>query len=266
MTTQDDVDSSFSFAFSAEALAGKVAIVTGAGSGIGAGTARCLAKAGAAVVAVDLDRDAGSRVADDIGGTFVAADVSELTQITEAMRQVSDRFGRVDILVNNAGITEFTDLLDITEQHWDAIHEVNSRGSFFFLQAVARDMAGHGGGSIVNISSIAARGYRVTSSAAYSSSKGSILAFTRTAALQLACHNVRVNAICPGVTLTPILDKWRAAGEAARPQWADMLAAIPLRRPNLPEHIGALAVYLATDGANTITGQTFTVDGGLLPS
>jgi len=252
--------------FSSEALAGKVAIVTGAGSGIGAGAARCMARAGASLVVVDVNGAAGQQIADQAGGVFIQADVSDLAQITEAVRQVADRFGQVDILVNNAGITEFTDVLDISEQHWDKIHAVNSRGLFFFLQAAGREMVARGGGSIVNISSISARGYSFTSSAAYSSSKGSVLALTRTAALQLARHNVRVNAICTGVTLTPILDQWRESTDAARQQWADMLAGIPLGRPNLPEHIGALAVFLATDGASTITGQSFTVDGGIMPS
>jgi NAD(P)-dependent dehydrogenase (short-subunit alcohol dehydrogenase family) len=168
--------------FSREALAGKVAIVTGAGSGIGAGAARCLALAGATLVAVDVNAAAGQQIADQAGGVFIRADVSHPGQITAAVRQVRDRFGQVDILVNNAGITEFADVLDISEEHWDKIHAVNSRGLFFFLQAAAREMLARGGGSIVNISSISARGYKLTSSAAYSSSKGSVLALTRTAA------------------------------------------------------------------------------------
>jgi NAD(P)-dependent dehydrogenase (short-subunit alcohol dehydrogenase family) len=252
--------------FSADALSGQVAVVTGAGSGIGAATARGFAAAGAKVVVLDLDPAAGEQVAGELGADFLAADVAEPAQTANAVAEVIRRYGRLDVLVNNAGITEFAAVLHISESHWDKIHAVNSRGLFFCLQAAARQMAARDGGSIVNISSISARGYRLTSSAAYSSSKGSVLALTRTAALQLAQHNVRVNAICPGVTLTSILDEWRDSGEAAQAQWGEMLAGIPLGRPNLPEHIAALAVFLATDGASTITGQTFTVDGGILPS
>jgi NAD(P)-dependent dehydrogenase (short-subunit alcohol dehydrogenase family) len=252
--------------FSTDALAGQVAMVTGGGSGIGAAAARGLAAAGAKVAVLDLDPATGGRVAGELDACFIAADVAEPGQTANAVAEVVRRYGRIDVLVNNAGITEFAALLDIGESHWDRIHAVNSRGLFFCLQAAAREMVARNGGSIVNVSSISARGYRLTSSAAYSSSKGSVLALTRTAALQLAEHNVRVNAICPGVTLTSILDEWRDSGEAAQSQWVEMLAGIPLGRPNLPEHIAALAVFLATDGASTITGQTFTVDGGILPS
>jgi NAD(P)-dependent dehydrogenase (short-subunit alcohol dehydrogenase family) len=243
-----------------------VVLVTGAGSGIGAGISRCFAAAGADVIVVDRDVDGGAQISAEIGGTFLPADIAKIEEVTATLAKIRDTSGRLDVLVNNAGITEFADVLQITEEHWDRIHAVNSRGLFFTLQAAARLMVEQAGGAIVNISSISARGYRLTSSAAYSSSKGSVLALTRTAALQLAERNVRVNAICPGVTLTPILDEWRGSGEAARQQWSDMLAGIPLGRPNLAEHIGALAVFLATAGASTITGQTFTVDGDIIPS
>lgn len=246
-------------------LDGKVAIVTGGGSGIGQGVARSMSAAGATVVVVDIDPPTGEAVAQEVGGLFIRADVSSTADTRRVVATTLEHHGALDVLVNNAGITEFRDVLKIDERHWDRIHAVNSRGLFFLLQAAAKEMVSKGG-SIINMSSISARGYSMTSSAAYSSSKGSVLSLTRTAALQLAKYNIRVNAICPGITLTPILDEWRQASLEARDQWQRMLDGIPLGRPNTTAHLGALAVFLASPGAETITGQSFTVDGGIMPS
>jgi NAD(P)-dependent dehydrogenase (short-subunit alcohol dehydrogenase family) len=248
----------------AELLA-KTAIVTGGAAGIGSAIARAMAEAGARVVIADVDDESGKRLANEIGAVYSHTDVSDTSQIASTVASTVQEFGSLDILVNNAGITRHVDLLDVTEDYWDRIHAVNSRGLFFFLQAAAAEMKKQGGGAIVNISSISALGYKLTSSVAYASSKGSVISITRTAAIQLAKYNIRVNAICPGVTLTSILDDWRASSQAAEATYQRMLGEIPLGRPILPEHIAALAVFLASPGAETLTAQTISVDGGLIP-
>jgi len=182
-----------------------------------------------------------------------------------------ERFGRLDVIVNNAGVTRRAYIMDLTEADWDRIHRVNAKGVFFCLQGAARRMIDQGGGRIINIASIAGRGYAGTSNAAYAASKGAVIALTRTAAQQLGRHNITVNAICPGVTRTPLLDqiftamqekegisKADAEARAARP--------IPLGRINEPEDIAAMAIFLASPGSRNITGQAYNVDGGLITS
>lgn len=245
----------------ADILNGRVAIVSGAGAGIGLAIARSFAGAGANVVVAEFDQETGEAAAKEVGGVLLRTDVSDPAQIAETVDAVLARFGRLDILVNNAGIARYLDLFDITVADWDAIEAVNARGTFFFLQAAARVMVAQGSGSIVNISSIAGKGYRRTSSVAYAAAKGAVVTMTRTTAARLGPHNVRVNCICPGVTLTPMVERWRQANpEGAR----EVIDDIPLARPNQVEDVANLALFLASDLANTITGQSWNVDGGLV--
>jgi len=256
------------------ALADRVAIVTGAGRGIGHATALALAAAGADVAVVDIDKGAAEATAGAVAAAgrrslAVGADVGDVAGIDRMVSQVVHGLGRVDVLVNNAGVTRRADVMDLTEADWDRIMRVNGKGVFFCLQRVAREMIPRRRGAIVNIASIAGKGYAGASNVIYAGSKGAVIGMTRLAALQLARHNINVNAICPGTTVTALSDdnlRTRAQQEGLTVEEMQRRrnAAIPLGRPNDPEDIAALAVFLASPGARNITGQSFNVDGGLI--
>ena len=255
-------------------LADRVAVVTGAARGIGRATALALGKSGAHVVAIDLDEAAVKPTADAVSalgckGLALGADVGDLKSIDGAVRRIVDSFGRIDVLVNNAGVTRRAYVMDLTEEDWDRIMRVNGKGVFFCLQRVAREMIPRRSGVIVNIASIAGKGYAGASNVIYAGSKGAVISMTRMAALQLAPHNINVNAICPGTTVTALSDanlRTRAADEGVTVEEMARRrnAAIPLGRANEPEDIAALSVFLATPGARNITGQSFNVDGGII--
>ena len=200
----------------------------------------------------------------------VTSDVGDLGQIDAMVKQALAAFGQIDILVNNAGVTRRADIMDLTEADWDRIHRVNAKGVFFCLQRVAREMIPRRSGRIVNIASIAGKGYAGTSNAAYAASKGAVISLTYTAAQQLAKHDITVNAICPGVTRTALSDanlatRAQQEGISVEAMERRRAEAIPLGRANDPEDIAAMAVFLASPGARNITAQTYNVDGGLVP-
>jgi len=257
----------------------QVALVTGAGQGIGRAIALALARAGARVMAADIDGAKAEETAGLIAagrtpspgtGRAVAVDVGRLEDIDRMVSDTIGAFGQIDILVNNAGVTRRAHIMELTEADWDRIHRVNAKGVFFCLQRVAREMIPRRTGRIINIASIAGKGYAETSNAAYAASKGAVIALTKTAAQQLGPHNITVNAICPGVTRTALSEaNLRVRAERAGLSLAEMdrvrAEAIPLRRANDPEDIAAMAVFLASPGARNITGQSYNVDGGLIP-
>jgi NAD(P)-dependent dehydrogenase (short-subunit alcohol dehydrogenase family) len=256
-------------------LANQVALVTGAGQGIGRASAQALAAAGAHVVVADIDGAKAEATAEAImsmqrRAAAVQADVGDLSEIDRMVRQALDAFGQIDILVNNAGVTRRADIMDLTEEDWDRIHRVNAKGVFFCLQRVAREMIPRHAGRIVNIASIAGKGYEGTSNAAYAASKGAVISLTKTAAQQLARHNINVNSVCPGVTRTALSEanlqvRAQQEGVSVAEMERRRAAVIPLQRANDPEDIAAMVVFLASPGARNITGQSFNVDGGLIP-
>jgi NAD(P)-dependent dehydrogenase (short-subunit alcohol dehydrogenase family) len=255
-------------------LTNQVALVTGAGQGIGKAAALALAEAGAHVVVADIAGQQAEQTAEAImsgqrRALAVQADVGDLQDIDRMVRQTVDSFGRIDILVNNAGVTRRADIMEITEEDWDRIHRVNAKGVFFCLQRVARDMIPGRSGRIINIASIAGKGYAGASNAAYAASKGAVISLTKMAALQLAKHNINVNSVCPGVTRTALSNanlQVRAQQEGVTLEEIEHRRAefIPLKRANDPEDIAAMVVFLASAGARNITGQSFNVDGGLI--
>jgi NAD(P)-dependent dehydrogenase (short-subunit alcohol dehydrogenase family) len=255
-------------------LVDRVAIVTGAGRGIGRATALALAGAGARVAVVDVDAGAAKATADAaaaLGPPSLAleTDVGDLGAIDRMVQAVVGTFGGIDVLVNNAGVTRRAYIMDLTEQDWDRIMRVNAKGVFFCLQRVAREMIARAGGTIINIASIAGKGYAGTSNAIYAASKGSVISLTRTAAQQLARHGITVNAICPGITVTALSEanvavRARDEGLTVEEMKRRRNAVIPLGRPNEPEDVAALAVFLASPGARNITGQSLNVDGGII--
>jgi NAD(P)-dependent dehydrogenase (short-subunit alcohol dehydrogenase family) len=256
-------------------LEDKVAVVTGAGMGIGRASALAYAEAGAKVVCVDIDAAKAEETATAIRAyqrraLVVKTDVGDVADIDRMVGQVIAEFGRIDILLNNAGVTRRADIMELTEADWDRIHRVNAKGVFFCLQRVAKEMIPRGGGRIINIASIAGKGYAGTSNAAYAASKGAVISLTKTAAQQLGPHNINVNSICPGVTKTALSEaNLRVRAEKAGVSMAEMekvrASVIPLGRPNDPEDIAAMAVFLASPASRNVTGQSYNVDGGIVP-
>jgi NAD(P)-dependent dehydrogenase (short-subunit alcohol dehydrogenase family) len=255
-------------------LSDRIAVVTGGGQGIGKAIALGLAEGGADVAVVDIDAKAAQATAAEVSAkgrrsVGLEADIGDVASIDRMTRAIMETFGRIDVLVNNAGVTRRAYIMDLTEGDWDRIMRVNGKGVFFCLQRVAREMIPRRSGAIVNIASIAGKGYVGTSNAIYAASKGAVIGLTRIAALQLARHNINVNAVCPGTTVTALSeDNLRARAREEGVSVEDMQrrrnSAIPLGRPNEPEDVAALAVFLASPGARNITGQSYNVDGGLI--
>ena len=245
-------------------LKGKVAIVTGGGSGIGQATSLLLGHEGASVAVADLHRDRAAAVTAEIqklGGTAlgIEADVSDSSSVDRMMAQVLDSWGRIDILINNAGIILQAPTLEMTEQQWDKILTNNLKSCFLCSRAAAKQMVKQGqGGRIVNISSIHAE-LSEPSAGAYTAAKGGMEAFSRTFATELAPHKITVNCIRPGATYT----------ELTLPMYTDavkkaLFTRIPLREIAEAAWIADGIVFLASERARYITGQTLTIDGGYL--
>ena len=262
-------------------LQDKVVLVTGAGAGIGRATALAMAEAGANVAVADIDLAAAQRTAEQIVSNTrralaIEVDCGDVAKIDGMVGHTVAELGRLNAIVNNAGVTRYAYIMDLTEADWDRFHRVNAKGVFFCLQRAAREMIRQNqvdgsGGRIINIASIAGRGYPGTSNAAYAASKGAVIALTKTAAQQLGRHNININAICPGVTRTELgarnaVERAAERGITVAELQAQQEAVIPLRRANAPEDIAAMAVFLASPGARNITGQAYNVDGGLVPS
>src|SRR6266581_404629 len=262
-------------------LEDKTVLVTGAGAGIGRAIALAMAAEDASVAAADIDPAAAQRTAaaaarSNRRSIAIEADCGDVGSIDAMVARTIAELGRLDVIVNNAGVTRYAYIMDLTEADWDRIHRVNAKGVFFCLQRAAREMIGQnqldgGGGRIINIASISGRGYAGASNAAYAASKGAVIALTKMAAQQLGRHNINVNAICPGVTRTELGARNAVARAAERgltvaELQAEQEARIPIRRANTPGDIAAMAVFLASPGARNITGQSYNVDGGLVPS
>lgn len=252
-------------------LDGQTALITGIAAGMGTAIAEAFSEAGAKVVGVDIDGPGGRAVMERLGSgaSFMVGDVARAAEADGLVQQVVDTHGGLDVLVNNAGVTKSLGFFDVTEADWDRINSVNNRGLFFLMQAAARSMRDAAtGGRIINIASIAGKGYRGTSNVAYAGTKGSVIAMTRISAQQLARFGINVNAICPGVTRTALFDQVidelvERLGGSREDAEARAVRSIPLRRANEPEDIAALAVYLASEAARNVTGQSWNVDGGL---
>ncbi len=242
---------------------GQVALVTGAARGIGRAVAERLVAEGARVFVADLDADLVTKTATEIsaGGGFVEAIAGDVANREDVRRMVPtcvDRTGRLDLLVSNAGIADVQPLLEIDDRSWQRILEVNLTGTFLCTQEAARVMAPRGGGAIVVTASTNA--FWVESNLAhYNASKGGVIAFVRSAALDLAPHGIRVNAVEPGVVRTRLAAFVTEDPAAA----AEYLQRIPLNRFAEPDDIASAILFLASNEASYITGQALVLDGGL---
>ena len=247
-------------------LAGKVALVTGAARGIGLACAEALARAGASVVLADVNDAAGRREAQrlcELGlpASFVACDVSRRAQVDAAVQAAVREFGRLDIVVANAGMVHAAEFLDLEEADFDRVLAVNLKGVFLAGQAGARQMVKQGGGgAIINMSSVNAV-LAIPNQVPYVVSKGAVNQLTKVMAVSLAMHGIRVNGIGPGTILTELA---RTAVLGNRESERKILSRTPMGRMGEPAEIASVAVFLASDDASYLTGQTLYPDGGRL--
>ncbi len=244
-------------------LQGKVAIVTGAGGGFGEGIARRFASEGAKVAVVDIRKDEAARVAREIGPEAIAleADVGDGRDVQRVVDETKARLGTPDILVNNAGVTHKNrPILEVDEATFDHIFRVNVKSIFHFVRAAAPVMRDNGGGAIVNIGSTA--GLRPRPGLTwYNATKGAVNLASKSLAVELAPWKIRVNAICPVIGETGLLEAFMGMPDTPDNR-AKFLATIPMGRMSRPSDIASAALYLASDEAEFITGVEFPVDGG----
>jgi NAD(P)-dependent dehydrogenase (short-subunit alcohol dehydrogenase family) len=239
-------------------LAGRVCMVTGGAQGIGEACARRFAREGALVVIADIDDARGQALAQQLKALYVHCDVGDKAQVDTLVAKTMLSHGRIDVLVNNAGIFKAADFLDISESDFDAVLRVNLKGSFLVGQAVAREMAKVGKGSIVNMSSVNAV-LTIPTIASYNVSKGGINQLTRVMALALADRNIRVNAVAPGTIATELAARSVLTSEEARSR---IMMRTPMKRLGEPAEVADVVAYLASDAASYITGEIVVVDGG----
>jgi 3-oxoacyl-[acyl-carrier protein] reductase len=240
----------------------KTALVTGAGRGIGRAIALALGENGADVAVVDLNEDDAIGVAAELkkmGRKAIAikGNVSDTHDVEDFVKKAAEELGRIDILVNNAGITRDTLLMRMKEEDWDAVININLKGTFLCTKAVTKIMSKQRYGRIINISSVVGL-MGNAGQANYASSKAGLIGLTKSVARELASRNVTVNAIAPGFIVTTMTDM-------LSDELKDKLKSqIPLGRLGLPEDVANTVVFLASDAASYITGQTIAVDGGMV--
>ena len=255
----------------------KTACITGAGNGIGRAISIAMSNEGYNIVCADINSDHANETLDIIKknnglGIVIKTDVTNFLDIKKMVSNTIESFGSIDVLVNNAGVTRTSGIMDLTEEDWHWIHNVNAKGTFFCLQETARQMIKQkNGGRIINMASVGGKGFVDVSNAIYAASKGAVISLTKTAAQELGKYEITVNAICPGITHTNILsniikkrslEQNKTESEIIKHYVRD----IPLGRANEPEDIAAMVVFLSSEGAKNISGQSYNIDGGLIPS
>ena len=244
-------------------IPGKVAVITGAGSGFGEGIAKRFAQEGAKVVVADINGAGAERVADEIGDAAVAitADVTSRGDIEAMVNIAIEKFNRLDCLINNAGYTSRnSSLMDVDEKTFDRIFDVNVKAIYLAAQVVIPELRKNGGGTIINVSSIGALRPR-PGLVWYNGSKGAVLNMTKGMAVELAPDRIRVNALCPVLSETGLLEEFMGMEDTPKNRTA-FLATIPMGRLGRPSDVAGAALYLCSDDAEFITGVSLEVDGG----
>jgi NAD(P)-dependent dehydrogenase (short-subunit alcohol dehydrogenase family) len=243
---------------------GKVAFVTGAGSGIGRTTSLAFAQEGASVVVADVSEQgnkATARMIQELGGQALAVrcDVTQSEEVRAALQQAVSAYGRLDIAFNNAGAEQKVNpTAEITEQEWDRIIAINLRGVFVCMKHEIPLMLDQGGGAIVNTSSGAGiRGFG--GGAAYTAAKHGVIGLTKDSAVDYASSNIRVNAVCPGIIDTEMMQRFTGGSAEGRDR---VIAQEPIRRMGTPEEVAAAVLWLCSDAASFIVGHAMIVDGG----
>jgi len=244
-------------------LRGRIALVTGAGRGIGKATAMFLAREGANMVVNDMDLQLARETADEIRAIgcealAIKADVSDKNEVVRMIDMVIKNFGKIDILVNNAGIFSSVPLIDITEDEWNKMMEVNLKGVFLCSQVVMKFMIRQRSGKIVNIASLAGKVGGIYAGAHYAASKAGVICLTKSLAKQLAQYNINVNAVAPALIETDMMKDWPMQVKES------LLKQVPLGRFGTPNEVAEAVLFLVSEGANYITGATIDVNGGLL--
>ena len=241
-------------------LDGKTAIVTGGGSGFGAGICRRFATEGARVMVADINMDAAQAIAEEIHGIAFEVDVAVSGSVGTMAHAALDTFGALDILVNNAGITHLPmPMEDVPEDEFDRVLAVNAKSVYLTARHLVAHMKHRGTGAILNIASTAGLSPRPGLNW-YNASKGWMITATKTMAVELAAHGIRVNALCPVAGETPLLASF--LGEDTPEQRAKFLSTIPLGRFSTPQDLANAATFLCSDEASMITGTALEVDGG----
>jgi NAD(P)-dependent dehydrogenase (short-subunit alcohol dehydrogenase family) len=245
-------------------FAGKVAFVTGAASGIGRATALAFASAGAAVVVADVSDESNqetARLIENQGGRVLAVrcDVTRSEDVEDALRRTVGAFGRLDIAFNNAGVEQPVEpAAEVTEEQWDRIVDINLRGVFLCMRHEIPLMLECGGGAIVNTSS-GAGVTAVKGQAAYTAAKHGVVGLTRAAALDYAQENIRVNAVCPGIIDTAMMERFTGDTTEGRQR---VIGQEPVGRMGTPEEIAAAVLWLCSDAAAFVVGHALVIDGG----
>lgn len=242
-------------------LAGKVALVTGAAQGIGKAIVLLLARNGADIVVSDINLEKAEETANEVQvigrkAMAIKVNVADLEDVERMVQTIIEKFGRIDILINNAGITRDKLILRMTEEDWDAVLNVNLKGTFNCTKAVIRHMSKQKGGKIVNIASVSGE-MGNAGQANYSASKAGVIGLTKTIAREFAQRGINVNAIAPGYIQTPMTD---ALSEKVK---EELRRLIPMGRLGQPEDVAQAVLFLVSEASSYITGQVLNVNGGI---